>query len=104
MDDADGGKAEAGKLAVLFAEHAPRLRRLLRGMLVDPARVEDALQATFVKALEKQAEREKDYATLAEVLERRADATSDNAQKLAVLQKLGSVYSDRLKDTASTTK
>ncbi|HVJ79542.1 MAG TPA: sigma-70 family RNA polymerase sigma factor [Planctomycetia bacterium] len=60
MDDADGGKAEAGKLAVLFAEHAPRLRRLLRGMLVDPARVEDALQATFVKALEKQAERTTD--------------------------------------------
>ncbi len=55
-------------------------------------------------ALEKQAEREKDYATLAEVLERRAEATSDNAQKLAVLQKLGGVYSDRLKDSAATTK
>jgi len=55
-------------------------------------------------ALEKQAEREKDYATLAEVLERRANASTDNATKLAVLQKLGGVYSDRLKDPASATK
>jgi RNA polymerase sigma-70 factor (ECF subfamily) len=67
VDDAEGEKAEAqpveagqaetGRLAVLFAEHAPRLRRLLRGMLADSAAAEDALQATFVKALEKQAER-----------------------------------------------
>ena len=49
-------------------------------------------------ALEKQAERDKDYKTVAEVLERRVAATPDDALKLAVLQKLGGVYIDRLHD------
>ena len=49
-------------------------------------------------ALEKQAERDKDFATVAEVLERRATVAPDDATRLAVLQKLGSVYSDRLQD------
>lgn len=48
--------------------------------------------------LEKQAEREKDFATVAEVLERRVDAASDESTRLNVLQKLGSVYADRLND------
>jgi 3-hydroxyacyl-CoA dehydrogenase len=53
-------------------------------------------------ALEKQAEREKDFATLAEVLEQRVTAASDDAMRLNVLQKLGTVYSERLKDNAAT--
>ncbi|MEI7893215.1 MAG: hypothetical protein WCI05_08990, partial [Myxococcales bacterium] len=49
-------------------------------------------------ALEKQAERDKDFATVAEVLERRVELAKDNASKLAVLQKLGSIYADRLQN------
>ena len=51
-------------------------------------------------ALEKQAERDKDFATVADVLERRAAVAGDEATRLSVLQKLGSVYSDRLHDHA----
>jgi tetratricopeptide (TPR) repeat protein len=52
----------------------------------------------LLDALEKQAEREKDFATVAEVLERRVDAATDEPSRLNVLQKLGSVYADRLND------
>jgi tetratricopeptide (TPR) repeat protein len=51
-------------------------------------------------ALEKQAERDKDFATVAEVLERRVASAPDDAARSAVLQKLGAVYADRLKDHA----
>ena len=51
-------------------------------------------------ALEKQAERDKDFATVAEVLERRVLVAPDEATRLNVLQKLGSIYSDRLHDHA----
>ncbi|MCU0691106.1 MAG: tetratricopeptide repeat protein, partial [Polyangiaceae bacterium] len=49
-------------------------------------------------ALEKQAERDKDYETVGEVLERRAESASDENARITVLQKLGSVYADRLQD------
>lgn len=62
---------------------------------IDPGRVE------VLDALEKHAERSKDWKTLASVLEKRADATSDEAAKLAVLQKLGGVYADHLGDHAA---
>lgn len=55
-------------------------------------------------ALEKQAEREKDYATVAEVLERRVDLAQDDAARLVALQKLGAVYAERLKDTAQAAR
>lgn len=64
----------------------------------------DPTAAGVFDALEKQAEREKDFATVAEVLEKRATAAPDDPSKLAVLQKLGSVYADRLKDAAATTR
>lgn len=51
-----------------------------------------------IDALERQAEREKDYATVAEVLERRVSTAEDEATKVNLLQKLGTVYADRLKD------
>lgn len=76
--------------------------RLDRG--ADAARIykqiisEDPQDASALDALEKQAERDKDFATVAEVLEKRVDLTQDSTQKLGVLQKLGSVYSDRLQD------
>lgn len=59
---------------------------------VDPTRVD------VLDALEKHAERNKDWATLAEALERRAAGASDDTQRLAALQKLGSVYSEHLGD------
>jgi tetratricopeptide (TPR) repeat protein len=55
-------------------------------------------------ALEKQAEREKDFATVAEVLERRVEAAEDDAARISILQKLGAVYADRLKDDAQASR
>ncbi|WP_394849047.1 tetratricopeptide repeat protein [Pendulispora brunnea] len=53
-------------------------------------------------ALEKLADREKDYATVAEVLERRVELAAGSPggtqTQLAILQKLGSIYADRLQD------
>lgn len=59
---------------------------------------EDPNDALALDMLEKQAEREKDWATVADALQRRADLTEDPAAKLVVLQKLGTVYADRLQD------
>jgi tetratricopeptide (TPR) repeat protein len=59
---------------------------------------EEPTSSSALDALEKQAERDKDFATVAEVLERRAAVASDDATRLGVLQKLGSIYSDRLHD------
>jgi golgin subfamily B member 1 len=61
---------------------------------------EDPSSNGALDALEKQAERDKDFATVADVLERRASVASDDATRLNVLQKLGGVYSDRLHDHA----
>jgi len=59
---------------------------------------EEPASAAALDALEKQAERDKDFATVAEALERRAALAVDPATRLAVLQKLGSIYADRLHD------
>ena len=59
---------------------------------------EEPSSTAAMDALEKQAERDKDFATVAEVLERRAAAAPDEATRLNVLQKLGSIYSERLRD------
>ncbi|MBX3189348.1 MAG: tetratricopeptide repeat protein [Labilithrix sp.] len=71
---------------------ASRLYKLILG--------EDPRDAAALDALEKQAERDKDFATVADALERRADLTDDAQAKLVVLQKLGTVYADRLEDHA----
>lgn len=104
LADAEGAEkvellSEMAKLAAERLDRGADAIRLQKQILdIDPTAVH------VYDALEKQAEREKDYATVAEVLERRVDATSDAAQKLAILQKLGAVYSDRLKDNAGATK
>lgn len=72
-------------------EDAVRLYREI--VTADPTRL-DALDA-----LEKHAERSKDWKTLADALERRVDVSSDDTTKLNVLQKLGTVYADQLSDT-----
>lgn len=67
-----------------------------RALEIDP----DASGA--FEALERQAEREKDFATLADALEQRITRTSDPAARLALLQKLGTVYAERLKEPEKT--
>ncbi|MCC6215752.1 MAG: tetratricopeptide repeat protein [Polyangiaceae bacterium] len=62
---------------------------------LEPSRI-DALDA-----LEKQAERAKDWATLARALEHRVTLPGDDAARLAVLQKLGAVYAEHLGDPAA---
>jgi tetratricopeptide (TPR) repeat protein len=59
---------------------------------------EEPSSSGALDALEKQAERDKDFATVAEVLERRVSSAADEGTRLNVLQKLGSIYSDRLHD------
>ena len=61
---------------------------------------EEPSSPSALDALEKQAERDKDFATVAEVLERRVAIATDDAARLVVLQKLGSIYSERLHDPA----
>jgi tetratricopeptide (TPR) repeat protein len=55
-------------------------------------------------ALEKLAEREKDYVTVADALERRLAVADGEQAKLAVLQKLGVLYSERLQDPKGTVR
>ena len=91
-----------GKVALLFEMAKLAAERLDRSadaitlykqiLAIDP----DAPGA--MDALEKQAERDKDYETVAEVLERRVDMADDENGRISVLQKLGGVYSDRLSD------
>ena len=53
--DPIGGRAdslEPVRIATLYLEHGAELRRFLLGVLRDPDRVSDVLQATFVKAIE----------------------------------------------------
>ncbi|TKC99382.1 tetratricopeptide repeat protein [Polyangium fumosum] len=64
----------------------------------------DASAPGVLDALEKQAERDKDFATVAEVLERRVDAATDDAGRLNALQKLGAVYAERLKDPVAAAR
>ena len=59
---------------------------------------EEPSSSAALDALEKQAERDKDFATVAEVLERRSTVAGDDAARMTVLQKLGTIYSDRLHD------
>jgi tetratricopeptide (TPR) repeat protein len=59
---------------------------------------EDPGASGALDALEKQAERDKDWKTVAEVLERRASLAEDDTSRLAVLQKLGATYAERIQD------
>ncbi len=84
---------EMAKLAAERLDRGADATRLYKKVLA-----EDPLAVGALDALEKQAERDKDWATVAEVLERRANTAEDDASKLAMLQKLGAIYADRLQD------
>ncbi|HVH42544.1 MAG TPA: tetratricopeptide repeat protein, partial [Labilithrix sp.] len=103
--DAESKRATGAERRALWVDMAKMASdRLDRG--ADAARLyklilaEDPDDAAALDALEKQAERDKDFATVAEVLERRVSIAEDAPARLAILQKLGSVYSDRLQDHA----
>ncbi len=90
------------ELAQLAADrlHRPEdATRLYRQLLeLDETRVD------AIDALEKHAERNKDWETLAFVLERRTELITDATQQSAILQKLGAVYLEHLQDVAATVR
>ncbi len=91
-----------GEMAKLAAE---RLDRGAAAIALQKQILElDPQAAGVLDALEKQAEREKDFGTVAEVLERRIEAAADDAARLVSLQKLGAVYAERLKDPAAAAR
>ncbi|HEY3668616.1 MAG TPA: tetratricopeptide repeat protein [Polyangiaceae bacterium] len=98
LESAEGG-AKLSLLKELAQLAAERLNRgadavaLYKQILeIDPTRAE------VLDALEKYAERAKDWPTLAEVLERRVASLEDDAARLAALQKLGTVYAEHIAD------
>ena len=103
-DDADPAAkiellSEMAKLAAERLDKGAEAIALQKQILeIDPA------AAGVLDALEKQAEREKDFATVADVLERRIEGADDDAARLVSLQKLGAVYADRLKDPAAAAR
>jgi tetratricopeptide (TPR) repeat protein len=84
---------EMAKMAADRLDRGSDALRLYKAILA-----EDPDDAASLDALEKHAERDKDYATVAEVLERRVEVADDPNARLVILQKLGSVYSERLQD------
>lgn len=98
VDDLEGeARVELmSKMAKLAAERLNKGEdaiRLLKEILVFDPEAEGVLDQ-----LERQAERQKDYATVAHVLERRIEQAEDAKGQLALLQKLGVLYSDKLDD------
>ncbi len=65
---------------------------------------EDASRADVLDALEKHAERHRDFETLAFSLEKRVAASADDASKSTFLQRLGTVYAEHLGDTEASIK
>lgn len=96
-DVADSDKvALLRQMAQLCAE---RLGRPQEAMQLYQQIVElDAGQSDVAEALEKQAERAKDWPTLAGALERRVTATEGVDAQVAVLQKLAAIYADQIND------
>jgi golgin subfamily B member 1 len=84
---------EMAKLAAERLDRGADATRIYKSVLE-----EDSSAAPALDALEKQAERDKDWKTVADVLERRASVAPDNAQRLVVLQKLGAIYAERMQD------
>ncbi|MCL2779704.1 MAG: tetratricopeptide repeat protein [Polyangiaceae bacterium] len=98
--EATGSQRRAlyNEMAKMAAERLDRTADSVR--LYKTILAEDPDDAAALDALEKQAERDRDFATVAEALEKRAALLTEPGALLAVLQKLGSVYTDRLEDHA----
>lgn len=87
--------------------HRLELARLATEKLHKPAEAiplwRDVLQSDessteALDALEKLAEREKDWATLSDVLERRSLAAGDDKENIKILTKLGTLYAEQVND------
>lgn len=99
------GIAKIPLLSEMAALAAERLNRAADAVEIYKQILElDPARAEVLDALEKHAERSKDWKTLASVLEKRVTASADDAGRLAVLQKLGGVYADHLDDHAAATR
>ncbi|RYE95156.1 MAG: tetratricopeptide repeat protein [Myxococcales bacterium] len=103
LSEREAGFAEGRARVELLLEMAKlAAERLDRGAdavrLYKEALALDPEAPGLLDALEKQAERDKDFVTVAEVLERRVEQATDDNARLNVLQKLGGVYADRLND------
>lgn len=62
---------------------------------------EDPTDIAVLDALEKQAERDKDFVTVATVLEKRIEMNEDTAAKISGLQRLAQIYGERIGDQPS---
>lgn len=102
------GKEGAERVQLLVEMARLAAERLDRGAdaikLYKEALAGDANAPGVLDALEKQAERERDFRTVAEVLELRVEAATDVPGRLTLLQRLGSVYADRLSDHEGATR
>lgn len=85
--------AEMAKIAADRLDRGADAIRLYKEILA-----EDSSRVDILDLLERQAERERDFATVAEALERRLELSADDAARIAILQKLGAVHVDRLQD------
>lgn len=84
---------EMAQLAAERLNRGDEAAKLYREILA-----QDPTNLTVLDALERHAERAKDWPTLAEALERRVEVTPDATARLGVLQKLGTVYADHMQD------
>jgi tetratricopeptide (TPR) repeat protein len=103
------GTAEGGTRSALLLEMAQlAAERLGRG--ADAVRLygeileQDPSRQDVLDALEKHAERTKDWAALADALERREKSAADDGVRLVALQKLGTVYAEHLNDPKSAAR
>ncbi len=87
---------EMARLAGDRLHHHADAIALWREVITQEPSTEGALDA-----LEKLADREKDWGTLAEVLEKRVGVLADDESKIKVLQKLGALYEEQMSDTAA---
>jgi tetratricopeptide (TPR) repeat protein len=96
------------RLSLLFEMAKLAAERLDRG--ADAIKIyktildEDPHRGDVLDLLERQADRDKDFATVAWALEKRLAVAEGDPAKLVVLQKLGSLYADRLSDHTGAAK
>ncbi|HEX7663450.1 MAG TPA: hypothetical protein VF407_03025, partial [Polyangiaceae bacterium] len=106
-DQAERTEGEA-RLSILMEMAKIAAERLDRGVdalaLYKKILEEDPASMPALDALEKQAERDKDFPTVADALEKRVSLAPDPEAELAILQKLGAIYTDRLNDVAGATR